>query len=53
MCMKGNQGQGADYNWKIKNYSIHKLTSSRHVINIVNVLQFANIDIESHPLSQP
>ncbi len=48
MCLKGSQGQGANNNWTTSNYIIHKLASSRYAINMLNVLQFANGDIESH-----
>jgi hypothetical protein len=51
ICLKGNQGQGANYNWRTSNCIIHKLTSSKYVINMLDVLQFANGDIESHPHS--
>ncbi len=39
---KGNQGQGASYNLRIGNCIIHNLASSRYVINILNMFQFAN-----------
>lgn len=51
MCLKGSQGQSANKNWSTSNYIVHKLASSRYAINMLNVLQFANGDIESHPHS--